>query len=210
MFEKIKGGLLLIVVASILYIAYGIYDSFSVAHQKDLAFQKLPAHIAYAKTTLKEMKAKSTPTDYLKKIAISYTRDEKIDPNYATTLYNCLGNLVYDKNEDFTIDKMLEWCRIDYDQNKTDPYYNTAELMSDFSLWDGSYTPLENGVKQALDDPSSYEHVKTLYSLVYYGAKRPHMNLKMTYRAKNQYGALVKATIEVKIDAVTKDMYDVH
>jgi hypothetical protein len=145
----------------------------------------------------------------LKNIASDFVKINAIDKAYDTKFYNCLGQLLYDKDESSTVDKILGMCKQDYDlsQGKMKDYINTANIMVDFSPWDGSYRPLENSIKGNLKDPSSYEHVKTMYGFVYYGTDRPYMNVKTVYRGKNSFGAIVTETTAIKVDAITKEVF---
>lgn len=59
-----------------------------------------------------------------------------------------------------------------------------------FSGWDGSCYPLVKYIKASLNDPSSFNHEQTLRGLPDNGS----MQVKMTFRAKNGFGALVVKT----------------
>jgi len=65
-----------------------------------------------------------------------------------------------------------------------------------FSGWDGSCRPLVKRVKEVMNDPSSFDHVKTAY--VQDGNK---YNVKMVFRGKNKFGAVV-------LSEVTAVVYD--
>lgn len=56
-----------------------------------------------------------------------------------------------------------------------------------FSAWDGSCTPLVKHIKSIMNDPSSFSHEKTLRGQPDNGSIR----VKMTFRGKNGFGALV-------------------
>lgn len=165
----------------------------------------------YKDTTLKE--AQSLNLTKLKNIASSYVETKNLPESYNKKFYDCLGNLIYEKNESFTLEKMLGWCYEDYtnsNNNQMDEYYNTAELLADFSPYDGKYYPLENMIKNILmKNPSSYEHVKTTYRFVYYGAERPHMFLSTQFRGTNDFGGVVSQRVVAKVDAITKELYDI-
>ncbi len=157
--------------------------------------------------TLQDAKALSLQT--LNEIASDFVKINTIDKTYDKKFYNCLGQLLYDKDESYTVDKILGMCKQDYDlsHGEMKDYINTANLMVDFSPWNGSYKPLENYIKNNLKDPSSYEHVKTMYGLVYYGTDRPYMNVKTVYRGKNSFGAIITETTSIKVDAITKEVF---
>ena len=70
-----------------------------------------------------------------------------------------------------------------------------ARVQAQFSAWDGSHKGLTRFVKQSLDRPQSYEHVKTTYD-------DRHVNLvvTMTYRFRGPTGAMEKGTIKAVVD----------
>lgn len=148
----------------------------------------------------------------IKKIAIEYAKTNNIEETYYNTMYDCLSDNVYTKSPDFKVQEMLVWCKNDYDNKNTKPYYNKDWLFEDFSSLNGAYKPLENIIKDNMNDPSSYEHIKTAYNFVFYGdsVTRPYMQITTEYRGKNSFGALVKGENTVKIDAKTKEMFDIE
>jgi hypothetical protein len=171
-----------------------------------------PTYDNYKDTTLKD--AKRLKLTQLKDISSSYVESKEIPSSYNQKFYDCLGNLIYDKDETFTIEKMLGWCYEDYtlsSNNQMKEYYNTAELLANFNPFDGSYYPLENIIKNRLmKNPSSYEHIKTVRGFVYYGAERPHMFLSTQFRGTNDFGGIVTQRVYAKVDAVTKELYDME
>lgn len=165
----------------------------------------------YKERTLKE--ARSFQSSTIGNIAKEYIKVKNLPIKYEKDFSNCLGQLVHEKLDTFTIDKMLNWCYDDYKNspnNQMKTYYNTASLIEDFSIYDGSYRPLEDIVKKSMKNNDSYEHVETLYSFVYSGKNiTPHMNIKMTFKGTNSFGAIVPTTITAKVNAVTKKIYDI-
>ncbi|MGD9623889.1 MAG: hypothetical protein AB7U51_04450 [Arcobacter sp.] len=160
--------------------------------------------------SLKE--AKDTPINSIEKLAENYVLQKNLDKSYNKKFYDCLGNLIWDKDESFTVGKMLDWCYDDYKQSKDHKmkdYYNTAWLLDDFSRWDGSYSPLEKLIKGNMHNDSSYEHVKTVYNLVYYGTKRPYMSVTTTFKGTNVFNAIITQTVNIKVDARTKEIFDI-
>jgi len=193
-----------------LIVSIGILIAFFyvVATIKSTNEPEVLAHIKYMHSKIKQFKNLAGYYD-LEKISNAYAYDHNMS-EYSTTIYNCLGQLVWEKDEDFTIQKMIDWCMIDYKRGDKQVYYNTAQLMSGFSAWDGSYKRLEDVIKNNMNDADSYEHVKTSHRFVYYGTKRPHMVLHTTYRGKNAFGAKVLGEASAKIDALTYEGYDIE
>ena len=54
---------------------------------------------------------------------------------------------------------------------------------------------LNNEIKEALHDPSSFEHIKTVYL-----DKGDHLLVWVTFRAKNQFGAFVVHEVQAAMD----------
>lgn len=83
-------------------------------------------------------------------------------------------------------------------QAQKDSTVRRQKIEEAFSKWDGSHVNLVNYVKKKLNDPSSFEHVQTTFRD--YGDST--IFIIMDYRAKNGFGALMKASIkaEAKLD----------
>ncbi len=149
----------------------------------------------------------------LEKISLSYAKENGIDEDYYGTMYDCLGYNIYSKNEDFKISKVIEWCKDDYvNKEKQAVYINKNMLLEDFSSWDGSYTPLVNIIKKSMNDSSSYKHIDTRYSFVSSTDKnkRAYMQVIVTFSGKNVFGGIVKQEAVAKVDAKTKEIYDIQ
>ena len=64
-----------------------------------------------------------------------------------------------------------------------------------FSAWDGSHRNLVRVVKEAMHDPDSFDHIKTVY-----WDRGDKLVVKMDFRGKNTFGALVKNTVTAETD----------
>lgn len=64
-----------------------------------------------------------------------------------------------------------------------------------FSSWNGSHKKLEKLIKLNLNDPSSYEHVQTLY-----WDEQDSVIVKTTIRAKNGFGAIMTTSYRAVSD----------
>lgn len=69
------------------------------------------------------------------------------------------------------------------------------QIEKQFNAWDGSHIKLKEYIKENLNDPDSYENVKTLYfdmdSVIV---------VNQTYTAKNGFGGRVKGFTKAKVD----------
>ncbi|WP_204230881.1 PH domain-containing protein [Aeromonas salmonicida] len=69
------------------------------------------------------------------------------------------------------------------------------KLESQFSPWDGSHRALERAIKKSMNDPDSYEHVKTTYNDL-----GDSLIVSTTFRGKNGFGGVVKNTVVAQVD----------
>jgi hypothetical protein len=79
--------------------------------------------------------------------------------------------------------------------NKAPQEQHIQKIENQFSAWDGSHMKLEALLKANLNDPKSYEHVKTTY--IDYD---DHLFVIMSYRAKNGFGALTFGEVRAEVD----------
>ncbi len=128
--------------------------------------------VNFVKAFVKSHEIDETETDSFKKCFLVKINDGTIKPSEKATvaLNVCLN--------EFT-----------NDTKKLGSYVDLEPFFYDFSAWDGSYRPLERKVKEALHDPSSFEHLETFYK-ININEKKPFAIIKMKYRAKNGFGAL--------------------
>lgn len=64
-----------------------------------------------------------------------------------------------------------------------------------FSPWDGSHRNLERFIKESMNDPSSYDHIKTVY-----WDNGSYLVIKTDFRGKNAFGGIVKNWVRAKAD----------
>jgi hypothetical protein len=70
------------------------------------------------------------------------------------------------------------------------------KIKQQFSSWDGSHRKVVEAVKKAMNDPKSFEHIETSYVV----SENEYVIVKMVFRGKNAFGALVKNTVYAKVD----------
>ncbi len=202
--KKDKKNKIISAVAFIIIISLIIFSPEAKKHPNSIAIENL----------LKTNKqAKKMFLSTLEDTSNYYVQQKKISETYNKKFYNCLGQMIWDKSENLTINTMLDWCYQDYNKtpkHKMKQYYNTAMLREDFSSWDGSYRPLEKLIKKAMHNPDSYDHVKTTTRMVYSGIKRPYMLVNTSYRGTNTFGAIVTSTVSIKVDAKTKEIFEIN
>ncbi len=143
----------------------------------------------------------------LKGMAQSFSNDNNIQKEYLNTMYDCLGSLIYTRKADALFKITLQICKDDYLENKKLTYYNQSWLRKEFSHWNGSYLPLQKIIQKYIKEAKSYEHLKTTHTMNFTD-KRPHMFVSIDFRGANIDGYMLNRTMEVKVDAKTKEMYD--
>lgn len=68
------------------------------------------------------------------------------------------------------------------------------QIEEQFSAWDGSHRNLERVIKNAMNDPDSYEHDETKY-----WDRGDHLVVKTIYRGKNAFGGVVRNSVKAKV-----------
>lgn len=69
---------------------------------------------------------------------------------------------------------------------KTASQLRTEKIESGFSAWDGSHKKLTELIKASMNDPKSYDHVKTTY-----GDYGDYLIVRTEFRGKNAFGGVV-------------------
>ena len=70
------------------------------------------------------------------------------------------------------------------------------QLRSQFSLWDGSHENTVKYIKERMNNPKSFEHVRTTFTT---DEAEGYRLINMTYRGTNVYNAIITNTIRVKV-----------
>lgn len=81
------------------------------------------------------------------------------------------------------------------DENAPPQNSREGKIKAQFSAWDGAHIKLERMVKKSMNDPSSYEHVETVY-----WDRQDHLVIKTTFRGKNAFGGVVVNWVKAKVD----------
>ena len=162
----------------------------------------------YKEYTIKTNKEMQTLGKELQGIAYSFTQDKKIPESYKETMYDCLGFSIYNAPKNSVFSSSLEKCQNEYvSLDGKAIYYNVSWLNQEFSHWTGSYLPLERIIQKHLKESKSYEHLKTTHTM-HFEDERPHMFVSIDFRGANIAGYMLDRTMEVKVDAKTKELFD--
>lgn len=159
----------------------------------------------YSDKTNKELQANGSD---LRGIAQSFSNTHNIIEKDINIIYDCLGSLIYTKKSDAPFKETLQICKDEYKANTNAIYYNESWLRKEFSPWNGSYLPLEKIIQKYTKEAKSYQHLKTS-SQMNITDKRPHMFVSIDFRAANIDGYMLDRTMEAKVDAKTKELYDI-
>jgi len=109
-------------------------------------------------------------------------------------LYEDLSKM-YPDNEDYK--KKINYCALRLKKEKERQAVADAreESIDDqFSKYDGSHRNLTRFIKENMNDPDSYDHVKTVY-----WDRDDYLIVETTFRGKNAFGAVVKNSVKAKV-----------
>ncbi|HBR1366674.1 TPA: hypothetical protein L9L56_004498 [Klebsiella pneumoniae] len=163
--------------------------------------QKAPEQFKYATDTLGDWR-KSTQSQRIK-IITSFAETNNIAQSLINSFYNCVSEYSFTKLETIQLGTALDWCQTDYKNNPS----SLSERVSfdvfekQFRSFNGTYLPLENAIKNSMNDDASYKHVRTTYRLIM--DRPPHAIVSTTFKGTNVYGAVVKQTVYADVDIKT-------
>jgi len=131
----------------------------------------------------------------LKKIpAIEFEKNKNL---YHELLLLYPSNMRYKKKFDYYSSKLKE--KQAQQRHKAKRKRLAAErkkkIEMQFSVWDGSHRNLERFIKMTMNDPDSYDHVKTAY-----WDMGDYLIVKTTFRGKNAFGGVVVNWVKAKVD----------
>lgn len=78
---------------------------------------------------------------------------------------------------------------------KTPEEIREEKFKRAFSAWDGSHRELTQVIKGAMNDPKTYEHVKTVYF-----DKGDFFIVTTEFRGANKFGGVVLDSVSAKVD----------
>lgn len=82
---------------------------------------------------------------------------------------------------------------ITLEERKEDILKRNEQIQSQFSVWDGSHIKLTRLIKESMNDPSTFEHVSSNYTI-----EGENLIITTTFRGSNAFGAIVKNTVVAK------------
>ena len=129
-----------------------------------------------------------------------YASDHSISTDTAESFYSCISQMIHTKSSELVLGEIAGWCKSDYEQGNLSGYVNFDEFEKGFSPWDGSFRPLEKQIKKAMNDPDSYEHVKTTYRFILHGVDTPKAIVSTEFRGKNNNNALIKNNVKAAVN----------
>lgn len=122
---------------------------------------------------------KSIPSQKFENNLSRYQQLVKLEPN----------NSMYKKKVVFYSTKIEE-----EKQKRLAAQERKKKIERQFSAWDGVHNNLEKVVKEAMNDPDSYEHAKTVY-----WDKGKYLIVQTIFRGKNAFGGVIKNTVKAKV-----------
>ena len=199
LFEKIIGKLFmfrkrnLFILVPLLIILFVTY----------LRFKEIP-YDDYKALTLQEMQEHN---DKLERITKSFATNNNIPKEYEKKLYDCAGDYIYTKDAAHTFETVMQECKNEYKSGEELTHYNQSWLMKDFNKYDGNYGPLQKIIQKTIKDPKTYQMLETRYEL-HFDDARPHMFVSIDFKALNMYGYMLTRNMSARVDARTKEIYD--
>jgi hypothetical protein len=143
-----------------------------------------------ASTELAAIKKKEKTNKLLAKVKkIPASELENNNAIYKQLLALHPDNATYKKKVDFYTTRIKE-----EEDKRLLAVARKENIERQFSAWDGSHAKLERIIKEAMNDPDSYEHDKTVY-----WDRGDHLVVQTTYRGKNAFGGTVRNFLKAKV-----------
>lgn len=139
-----------------------------------------------------------------KEMAIGFAAKNNIGEDFHDSFYRCLGDFVRTKDSSLQVDKVMGWCLDSYNADpakfkEDQARYSYFDLKGQFSSWDGAHSETEKRIKEAMNNPKSYEHVETGYRIID-GKDGFYMLVNTKFRGTNAYGAVMTNSITAKVN----------
>ena len=124
-------------------------------------------------------------------MVVEVQKEEKINnknmknKHYLFIILISLGFIVYINHLDSSTENRY----------KTSSELRKENLENQFNPWDGSHIELTKLIKLSMNDPDSYEHIKTIY-----WDENTHIIILTTFRGKNMFGGVVKNYVKASFN----------
>jgi hypothetical protein len=151
---------------------------------------ELDRRTAEAETARILAELKSVSKHNVEKLAARYTRLATLNPNskeYAQKADTYSRQLKEKQEAERIAAEKRRLAEIAAAERKN-------RIEPQFSAWDGSHRNLERLVKEAMNNPDSYQHVKTVY-----WDKGGYLIVQTTFRGTNAFGGVVPNTVKAKV-----------
>ena len=138
-----------------------------------------------------------------------YLKQNGVTESELDGFRKCLTEYANTKSTTLKTTEVLGWCLNEYKDipEKFKSHIDLDPFFKLFSPWDGSFKPTEEAVLKTLNDPDSYKHDESSYTLhLNRKNEAPFAIVKTTFRAKNGFGAMMKASVTVRVDLKTMEM----
>lgn len=152
--------------------------------------EKLRNLYAEARRELEEEQAKKREAELLERAkGVPYEEFENNLDIYAELFKLRPENNVYK-------DKLNKYKKLVSEKQRKEQAQRERKekIESQFSAWDGSHRNLERQIERSMNDPSSYDHVETVY-----WDMGEHLVVRTTFRGKNAFGGIVKNSVKAKV-----------
>lgn len=115
------------------------------------------------------------------------------------------NNLTVNEQQKDKVNDKSENTELTEEEKKAIKEKERLEKIEDqFSLWDGSHKNLKKYIKDNMNDPDSFEHVKTVY-----WDMNDHLVVLMEFRGSNAFGGIVKNSVKAKINIENGEVIEI-
>lgn len=123
---------------------------------------------------------------------------------------NCISEYAFTKSAELKLKDVFKWCETDKDIGKDDfeKRINLDKFFGNFMIW-GAYIPLEQAIKDSMNNPDSYEHVQTKYAIKIRDENnkgKSYAVIITKFRGTNVYNAIVTQEVKAIVDLETNEL----
>lgn len=188
-----KFGCLPIIVIFGLIMLIGIFADDSSDSENNNFITEINDPLNIGQDSVKGLVGKKVPYDKWGKWGTPETLEGTSNQNWVVYLDSANISFVSNKSTDEIIFAGFEKVSaINFIKEKQKK--EQKKLENQFSAWDGSHQNLTKMIKQAMNDPDSYEHVETKY-----WDMNDHLVIMTKYRGKNAFGGKVLGMVKAKV-----------
>lgn len=177
---KVGMGVVVLIVAGFLWFGKSSYTKIADKSARSLQWERV-----------------STKHDIVK----AYINDQSLPKSAYNALYPCISEEIFTQPGTKMAD-VFSYCRNIYNSNKKHlaSFTDFDIFQGNFSATGGQYYPLEKLIKSALNDADSYDHMRTIFRIVYDDQHHPIAKINTAFTAKNDANGTVQRHMLADVD----------